>query len=74
MFILNWSDTLVALNLTQTHAETATVYLAGLQADEINAYGPNAALSVLLTIPPAVLGLVFRRHLLTGLSLGTVRR
>lgn len=73
VFIVNWSDLMIAEVLTLERAETATVYLAGLRADEATLFGPQAALGLILMIPPLALGLAIRRYLVRGITLGALR-
>ena len=75
VFVISWSDLVIALVMTQDHAQTAPVFLASLESDEFQReFGPQAALSLILMGPPLALGLAMRRHLVRGLSLGTIRR
>ncbi len=75
VFILNWSDLLIALVMTQDKTRTAPVFLASLQSDEFEReFGPQAALGLILMLPPAVLGVAIRRYLVRGLTFGSVRR
>lgn len=75
VFILNWSDFLLALVLTSENVETAPVFLNGLQsAGAGQEYGPQAALGLVLIIPPAILGLAIQRYLVRGLTFGAVKR
>ncbi len=74
VFILNWSDLMIALVLSQNRAETATVYLSGLHADEVTQFGPQAALGLLLILPPTILAIAVRRYLVRGLTFGAIRR
>lgn len=75
VFILNWSDLLIASVLTGERAQTAPVYLETLQADEfLRQFGPQAALAIILILPPAILGLAIQKHLVRGLTFGAIRR
>jgi multiple sugar transport system permease protein len=74
VFILNWSDLLIALVLTQDHARTATVFMQGLSTKAGSLFGQEAALAVILMAPPFVLGLAIRRYLVRGLTFGAIRR
>lgn len=74
IFILNWSDLQIALMLSQDHAKTATVFLQSFSTKAGNLYGPQAALAVLLVVPPALLGVLIRRHLIRGLTFGAIAR
>ena len=75
VFILNWSDFLIALVLTQQDATTAPVFLnslvSGAQGRE---FGSQAALAVILMIPPIVFGLAINRYLVRGLTFGAIKR
>lgn len=75
VFVLNWSDFLIAQVMTTSRSMTAPVFLGFLQADELERQlGPQAALSLILLAPPAVLGLLLQRYLVRGLSFGAIRR
>ncbi len=75
VFVVNWSDLLVALVMTSDRTRTAPVFLSVLQSDEFEReFGPQAALSILLMVPPVALGLAVRQHLVRGLTLGAIRR
>ncbi len=75
VFILNWSDFIIALVLTQQEATTAPVFLnslvSGAQGRE---FGSQAALAVVLMIPPIVFGLSINRYLVRGLTFGAIKR
>ena len=75
VFILNWSDLLIASVLTGEQAQTAPVFLSRLQADEFERqFGPQAALAIVLILPPAILGLAIQKHLVRGLTFGAIRK
>lgn len=75
VFVLNWSDFAIASVVTDTDSQTATVYLGRLQSDEFERqYGPQAALSLLLMLPPIAFGLLARRGLVSGLTFGVLGR
>ena len=59
VFILNWSDFLIALVMTQDHAKTAPrlpQLAAGRRIGQ--QYGVQAALAMILILPPAIFGLL----------------
>ena len=66
---------LIALVLTQQNAQTAPVFLnslvSGAQGRE---FGSQAALAVVLMIPPIVFGLAINRYLVRGLTFGAIKR
>jgi multiple sugar transport system permease protein len=74
IFILNWSDLVIGLVLTQQNATTATVFLQEFSTKAGALYGPQAALALLLMLPPLILGIVIRRYLVRGLTFGAIRR
>jgi multiple sugar transport system permease protein len=75
VFILNWSDFLIAKVMTQDTGNTAPVYLQSLQGGASgNEYGLQAALAMILIIPPAVFGLSIQRYLVRGLTFGAIKR
>jgi multiple sugar transport system permease protein len=75
VFILNWSDFLIALVMTQDSAKTAPVYLQALQSGASGQeYGKQAALAMILILPPAVFGLLIQRYLVRGLTFGAIKR
>jgi multiple sugar transport system permease protein len=75
VFILNWSDFLIALVMTQNQAQTAPVYLQALQSGATGQeYGRQAALAMILILPPAIFGLLIQRYLVRGLTFGAIKR
>jgi multiple sugar transport system permease protein len=75
VFILNWSDFLIARVMTQDIKNTAPVYLQSLQGGASgNEYGLQAALACLLILPPALFGLAIQRYLVRGLTFGAIKR
>jgi multiple sugar transport system permease protein len=75
VFILNWSDFLIALVMTQDRAQTAPVYLQFLQSGASGQeYGKQAALAMILIMPPAIFGLAIQRYLVRGLTFGAIKR
>ena len=75
VFVLNWSDYLIAKIMTQDEGATAPVYLQSLQGGASgNEYGLQAALAMLLILPPAIFGLAIQRYLVRGLTFGAIKR
>jgi multiple sugar transport system permease protein len=75
IFILNWSEFLLALTLTQPNVSTLPVLLNKFQsAVEGRLYGPQAAIGTVITIPVVILGVAIQKHLITGFSFGTIRK
>jgi len=75
ILILTWSEYLLALMLSKTEVLTLPLELNKYQGStEGRVYGRQAALSVGITIPLIVVGLIIRKHLARGFSFGMVRR
>lgn len=75
VFILNWSDYLLALLLTQKDWVTLPVYMATLtSAMGGQMYGMKAALGIIAAIPPVAFGLMIQKHLVRGLTFGAIKQ
>lgn len=75
VFILNWSEFLLALTLSQPKVLTLPVLLNKFQsAVEGRLYGPQAAIGTVVTIPVVVFGFLIQKHLVKGFSFGMIRR
>lgn len=75
IFILNWSEFLLALTLTLQRVSTLPVLLNKFQsAVEGRLYGPQAAIGTVITIPVVVLGILIQKHLIKGFSFGMIRK
>ncbi len=75
VFILNWSDYLVALLLTTREWVTIPVYMASLSSSMTGQlYGAKAALGLIAAVPPVVLGVIIQKHLVRGLTFGALKQ
>jgi multiple sugar transport system permease protein len=75
IFILNWSEFLLALTLTQPRVSTLPVLLNKFQsAVEGRLYGPQAAIGTVITLPVVILGILIQKHLIKGFSFGMIRK
>jgi multiple sugar transport system permease protein len=75
IFILNWSEFLLALTLTQQKVTTLPILLNKFQsAVEGRLYGPQAAIGTVITIPVVVLGIFIQKHLVKGFTFGMMRK
>ena len=73
--ILNWSEFLLALTLSQPKVLTLPVLLNKFQsAVEGRLYGPQAAIGTVVTLPVVILGFLIQKHLVKGFSFGMIRR
>ncbi len=75
VFILNWSDFLIAFILTDRNWGTIPVYINKLQSATVGQlYGPKAALGLLAAIPPIVFGILIQKYLVRGLTFGAIKK
>ena len=75
IFILNWSEFLVAITMFQTNVETAPIFLATLfSAVAGTLYGPQAAMGFLIIIPVVIFGYLIQQHLARGFTFGALKR
>jgi multiple sugar transport system permease protein len=75
IFILNWSDYLIALLLTRKDWTTIPVYMNALAtASAGQLYGAKAALGLIAAIPPIILGISIQRFLVRGLTFGALKQ
>ena len=75
VFILNWSDFLIAFILTDRKWSTIPVYINKLQSATVGQlYGPKAALGLLAAIPPIVFGIMIQKYLMRGLTFGAIKK
>jgi len=75
VFILNWSEFIIALTLSYQSLETVPVFLATLFSATAGwLYGPQAALGVLAVIPVIVFGYMIQEHLARGFTFGALKR
>lgn len=75
VFILNWSDFLIALILTDKTWTTIPVHINKLQSALVGQlYGPKAALGAIAAIPPIVFGILIQKYLVRGLTFGAIKK
>ncbi|QYZ68801.1 carbohydrate ABC transporter permease [Neotabrizicola shimadae] len=75
VFILNWSDYLIALLLTTREWVTIPVYMASLSSSMTGQlYGAKAALGLIAAVPPVILGVMIQKHLVRGLTFGALKQ
>jgi multiple sugar transport system permease protein len=73
IFIINWSEFMVALTLTSRNAVTIPVQIALYSTDAGFLYGVMAALGMIAIIPTLVFGLAIQRYLVRGFTFGAVK-
>ncbi|MFQ3568303.1 MAG: carbohydrate ABC transporter permease [Aggregatilineales bacterium] len=74
VFILNWSDFLIALLLTNRDWVTIPVFLQSVSSAASQLYGPQSALGVIALLPPIIFGLIIQKYLVRGLTFGAIKR
>ncbi|KHK96572.1 ABC transporter permease [Microbacterium mangrovi] len=72
-FLASWNDFIFALLLTSVRAVTTPVMIANFQSQFGLDWGTMTALSVLYSIPVILLTLALQRHIVAGLTLGSVK-
>lgn len=74
VFILNWSDYLIALLLTTRDWVTIPVYMASLSSSMTGQlYGAKAALGIIAAVPPVIMGIAIQKQLVRGLTFGALK-
>lgn len=75
VFILNWSDYLIALLVTTREWVTIPVYVASLSSSMTGQlYGAKAALGLMAAVPPVGWGVLIQKHLVRGLTFGALKQ
>jgi len=72
-FMFLWNSFLCPLILTASQAKTAPVVISTYYEDHVIAWGKMSSAGVLTTLPVIVFGLMVKRYLVKGLSLGGVK-
>jgi multiple sugar transport system permease protein len=70
IFILNWSDFVIAIVMTGRHTTTIPVQMGIHSTANI---GINSALGVIAIIPTLAFGLLVQKHLIRGLTFGAIK-
>ena len=71
--VLAWNDFLFAAVLASKRTQTLPVFMASFTSDVGIAWGEMAATAVLAILPVIVFSILAQRHLVAGLSSGTVK-
>jgi multiple sugar transport system permease protein len=74
VFILNWTEFLLAQVFTSREAITLPVQVTRYTGAVGRFYGPMAALGIVASIPVVIAGYLIQRHLVTGFTFGLVRK
>ncbi len=72
--LVAWDEFFYALLFTSDlQSKTLPVAVADLAAGRVTDYGVIAAIGVMAAIPPAIVAVLFQRHLVSGLAGGSVK-
>jgi multiple sugar transport system permease protein len=75
VFILNWSEFLIAITMYQERVQTAPIFLALLFSSVAGKlYGPQAAMGIFIIIPTVVFGYLIQEHLARGFTFGALKK
>lgn len=72
-FIFSWNDFKMALVLSDSHTRTLPVAVFSFVNEASLNWGPMMAYSTIIALPVLILTLFVQRHLVTGLTLGSVK-
>ena len=72
-FIFTWNEFFLAVNLTDTNASTAPIFLLGFISGRGPCLADLSAAAVLLSLPVLLAGWVAQNKLVRGLSMGAVK-
>ncbi len=72
VFILNWTEFLLAQVFTSREAITLPVQVSRYTGAVGRFYGPMTALGIVASIPVVIAGYLIQRHLVTGFTFGLV--
>ena len=73
-FIQTWSEFLLATVLTNdSAAQTLPVYLGRFVTGYNIEWGPLSAAGLITMLPPIIIGLIFQKYLIRGLTFGAVK-
>jgi multiple sugar transport system permease protein len=72
-FIFSWNDFKMALILSNATTKTLPVAVYNFVHEASLEWGPMMAYATVVTIPVIVLTAVFQRHIITGMTLGSIK-
>jgi len=73
IFLLNWAELLFALVLTNVNAVTLPVHISKYVGAVGQLYGPQAALGIISSLIPLIIGYIIQKHLVAAFTFGMVR-
>jgi multiple sugar transport system permease protein len=73
-FIFSWTEFLFALTLTQTNIKTVPVVSSTFVTSIGTAWGNMAALGAAAIVPAFIVVLLVQRHLVRGLTMGSLKQ
>lgn len=74
MFIMAWKQYIIPMILISSHNhKMLTMVMSEFMTRDAIKYGVIAAVGILSVIPPAIVAMIFRKFLISGLTAGTVK-
>lgn len=75
IFILNWSEFLIAVTLCYENVDTAPIFLARIFSSVAGQlYGAQSAMGFLIIIPIVIFGYSIQKHLARGFTFGALKK
>jgi multiple sugar transport system permease protein len=71
-FAVAWTEFLFAVTLTRTNAVTLPVVIGGFRGVQTNLLGELAAMALIGAVPVLIVGVLFHRYAVSGLTMGGV--
>ncbi len=72
-FVFSWSEFLFALVLTSLKAVTTPVLVSTFVSDQVIRWGDMSSVGFLTTLPILILGIVVKKYLVQGLTMGSIK-
>jgi multiple sugar transport system permease protein len=75
VFILNWSEFMIAVTMCYDRVETAPIFLAKMFSSVAGQlYGAQAAMGFIIIVPTVIFGYLIQEHLARGFTFGALKR
>ncbi|NLY08718.1 MAG: carbohydrate ABC transporter permease [Tissierellia bacterium] len=75
MFIMSWKQYIIPMILISSHKhKMLTMVMSEFMTRDAIKYGIIAAVGIVSIIPPAIVAMIFRKFLVSGLTAGTVKQ
>jgi multiple sugar transport system permease protein len=71
-FVVAWTEFLFAVTLTRTNAVTLPVVIGGFRGVQANLLGELAAMALIGAVPVLIVGALFHKYAVSGLTMGGI--